>query len=60
MAKCPTCGMEVDEKNAPAKTGFKGETYYFCSNGCKTAFDKDPQVYVDKIKSSGQQHEHKH
>jgi YHS domain-containing protein len=52
--------MEVDEKNAAAKSEFNGEAYYFCSTNCKVAFDKNPQAYVDKNKSNAHQHEHKH
>jgi uncharacterized protein len=42
----PVCGMTVD----PDKTDFSsvqdGETYYFCSAGCKESFDKDPGKYM--------------
>ncbi|MBM4425577.1 MAG: YHS domain-containing protein [Chloroflexi bacterium] len=27
---------------------YKGQTYYFCSLGCKKAFDKEPEKYVEK------------
>jgi YHS domain-containing protein len=41
----PVCGMSVD----PTKTGHRsvhdGETYYFCSGGCKETFDRDPGKY---------------
>jgi YHS domain-containing protein len=46
MAKDPVCGMTVDEARAPAKSEYKGETYYFCAPGCKAAFDKHPEKYV--------------
>ena len=46
MAKDPVCGMEVDEKTAPAKSEYKGKTYYFCAPGCKKAFDSDPEKYL--------------
>ncbi len=46
MAKDPVCGMEVDEEKAAAKAEHMGKTYYFCSPGCKTAFEKDPHKYV--------------
>lgn len=49
MAKDPVCGMEIDEKKAPEKSDYKGKTYYFCSNACKGAFDKDPTKYETKI-----------
>jgi len=48
MAKDPVCGMDVDEKKAAAKSEYQGKTYYFCSPGCKRAFDKEPQKYVGK------------
>ena len=46
MAKDPVCGMEVDPKTAAGKSEYKGQTYYFCSLGCKKAFDKEPQKYI--------------
>lgn len=46
MAKDPVCGMEVDEKKAAARVEYKGQTYYFCSSGCKIAFEKDPEKYL--------------
>ena len=48
----PVCGMSVDEKSAAATSEYKGQTYYFCSKGCKVAFDKDPEKY---LKSQGEQ-----
>lgn len=46
MTKDPVCGMEVNEKTAANKSEYKGQTYYFCSPGCKNAFDKEPEKYV--------------
>jgi YHS domain-containing protein len=46
MAKDPVCGMDVDEQGAAGKSEYKGQTYYFCSPGCKRSFDKDPEKYV--------------
>jgi len=46
MAKDPVCGMDVDPKTAAGKSEYKGQTFYFCSLGCKKAFDKEPQKYV--------------
>ncbi|MGH2403538.1 MAG: YHS domain-containing protein [bacterium] len=48
MARDPVCGMMVDEKNAAGKSEHKGKTYYFCSSGCKAAFDQDPERYAEK------------
>jgi YHS domain-containing protein len=46
MAKDPVCGMNVDEKTAKLKSDYMGKTYYFCSQMCKTTFDKDPAKYA--------------
>lgn len=51
----PVCGMEVDPKSAAATVEYKGQTYYFCSPGCKTAFQKDPEKYVGH-QHGGQEH----
>jgi YHS domain-containing protein len=42
MAKDSVCGMEMDEKKAPAKSRHMGKTYYFCAPACKGAFGEDP------------------
>ena len=55
MAKDPVCGMEVDEQKAAAKTEYKGQTYYFCAPGCKVAFERDPEKY---LQPQGGQHQH--
>lgn len=47
MAVDPVCKMEVEEKTAPAKSEYKGETYYFCAPGCKKEFDSNPNKYVE-------------
>ncbi len=43
----PVCGMEVDPGTEPPKSVYNGKTYYFCSPGCKRAFDKEPEKYVN-------------
>jgi len=55
MVKDPVCGMEVDSKTAAGVSVYQGQTYYFCSIGCKKAFDKEPQKYV---KPEGHKSEH--
>ena len=42
------CEMEIDPKTAAGKSEYLGKTYYFCSLGCKKAFDKEPQKYAGK------------
>lgn len=50
MAIDPVCKMQVDEKKAPAKSEYKGKTYYFCAPGCKKAFDSNPEKYLSATK----------
>jgi hypothetical protein len=42
----PVCGMSVDPDEAEYRSFQKGETYYFCSAGCKETFDKNPAKYI--------------
>ena len=46
MATDPVCGMEVDPSTARYKTLYKGKMYYFCSQHCKAAFERDPGTYL--------------
>ncbi|HII06757.1 MAG TPA: YHS domain-containing protein [Methanotrichaceae archaeon] len=48
MAIDPVCKMTVDETTAKFKTDYKGSTYYFCAPGCKKAFEKEPEKYLEK------------
>lgn len=54
MAKDPVCGMDVDEKSAAGKSDYNGQTYYFCSPGCKRTFDKDPEKYAGNTAQGNQ------
>jgi YHS domain-containing protein len=36
--------VRVDEKTP--KSIHKGKTYYFCAEGCRKAFDADPEKFV--------------
>ncbi len=42
----PVCGMTVKKKGAAATSEYQGNTYYFCSPGCKKDFDADPDKYL--------------
>lgn len=46
QVKDPVCGMTVEAESAKATSTYQGKTYYFCSPGCKTSFDRDPAKYV--------------
>jgi len=59
MMKDPVCGMDVDPKTAAGKSEYKGQTYYFCSSGCKRAFDREPEKYL-KAQGRVEGHGHHH
>lgn len=40
------CGMSVDPKTAKHAAEHTGQTYYFCSAGCRAKFVADPEKYV--------------
>ena len=42
------CGMTVTADRSNHPLHHKGVTYYFCSAGCRSAFEKDPTSYVPK------------
>jgi Cu+-exporting ATPase len=46
MEKDVVCGMQVDPAKAAGSSQYSGNTYYFCSKGCKTKFDANPAQYV--------------
>lgn len=51
----PICGMQIDEENAAGKSEHGGRTYYFCSAGCKTKFDENPEQYAGQGQTGGGQ-----
>jgi Cu+-exporting ATPase len=42
----PVCGMVVDPATA-LSVQHGGKTYYFCCEGCRTSFLKDPETYLN-------------
>ncbi len=40
--------MDVTPETAAGKSEHKGQTYYFCSLGCKKSFDENPEKYLAK------------
>lgn len=51
--KDPVCGMDVDPGKAGArKVEYRGKTYYFCSDGCKANFEKNPERYAPADKNA--------
>ena len=46
MVKDIVCGMQVDPAKASGASQYNGQTYYFCSPGCKAKFDANPAQFV--------------
>ncbi len=42
----PVCGMQVDPATAKHRAEHAGQTFFFCSAGCRTKFLADPQRYL--------------
>lgn len=47
MAKDPVCEMEIEADQAVASYEYKGKTYYFCAEGCKNIFVKNPEEFLN-------------
>ncbi|MBX3292453.1 MAG: heavy metal translocating P-type ATPase [Acidobacteria bacterium] len=43
----PVCGMTVDPATAADTLTYEGTQYYFCSIGCVTKFEADPDKYLN-------------
>ncbi len=57
----PVCGMRIKESGA--KTTYKNETIYFCSQHCKDLFEKNPSGYLHKqlkVSEEDNSSNHKH
>ncbi|MBU2135714.1 MAG: YHS domain-containing protein, partial [Alphaproteobacteria bacterium] len=44
----PVCGMAVDPATTPHHAEHAGQTFHFCSAGCRTKFVADPAKYLTK------------
>jgi P-type Cu+ transporter len=44
----PVCGMRVDPATSKHRFDHHGETFHFCSSGCRTKFAADPAKYLDQ------------
>ncbi|WP_439372395.1 heavy metal translocating P-type ATPase [Bradyrhizobium sp. DASA03120] len=49
--KDPVCGMTVDPATSRHRFQHHGETFHFCSAGCRTKFAADPAKYLAKEKA---------
>jgi P-type Cu+ transporter len=46
----PVCGMSVEAATSRHRFDYRGETYHFCSAGCRTRFSAQPEQYLGKNK----------
>lgn len=42
------CGMTVTADESSRPFPHQGTTYYFCAPGCRSAFEKDPERYIEE------------
>jgi Cu+-exporting ATPase len=50
--------MDIDPATAADKSEYQGQTYYFCSLGCKKSFDKEPEKYLSAADKNTHEHQH--
>ena len=43
----PVCGMTVVTGPKEIMTTIDGQTYYFCAEGCRQSFEKNPQKFLN-------------
>lgn len=42
----PVCGMRIDPREALHVVAWQGQNFYFCCDGCKQEFERDPARYA--------------
>ena len=45
------CGMTVDPLTSTHKFVYKGSTYWFCCEGCRGQFEKEPERYLRPVEA---------
>ena len=46
----PVCNIPVEKSTAKHVIEYEGENYYFCCDGCKVTFEKEPAKYAAMAK----------
>lgn len=46
VIKDPVCGMAVDPATAKHRLDYRGTSYAFCSAGCRSRFESNPEKYL--------------
>lgn len=52
----PVCGMRFSEDEAAATVEVDGTTYHFCAEGCRRAFEDDPERYTGDDGADHEEH----
>jgi Cu+-exporting ATPase len=42
------CKMQLDERHSVETLVYDGQTYYFCSVGCRAEFERHPEDYGER------------
>lgn len=48
---CLLCDHQLTAETAQFKVEYKGKTYFFCNEECKTKFEKDPEKCLEYAKA---------
>jgi YHS domain-containing protein len=48
MATDPVCGMAIEREKA-VMADWNGQTYHFCSRGCRSEFLEEPQQFLNAV-----------
>jgi YHS domain-containing protein len=52
LTTCPVSGNKLGEMGKPLIFVYQGQEVKLCCGGCKSAFDKDPDKYIKKIREA--------
>lgn len=56
LLKDPVCGMDVDPSTTQHHVELDGHDHYFCSAGCRNAFEADPSSFLEPGHLSSHHH----
>ena len=49
----PVCGMKVSPGESKRVAVYQGHSYWFCAEGCRAAFESNPEKYLEPKKCKG-------
>lgn len=48
LVRDPVCGMWIEPEDAADETLYKDKIFYFCAQGCKIAFEREPEKFISE------------